>query len=678
MPELFSQTGHAPERLVVDWPDQFRTKVVLRWPDSQIRKYAEVRVDPDAVAIFTSRGEPVGAPLAPGRWPLDEGASIGLDWLADLLIDDSYYGAELYYVSTREGISAPFGGAFGEFTDPSTGAVVTVRGYGEFVYRVVEPWFLVSKLAEPGAEVANDDDLQPWIGQRVVAAVQAGLPSLIQQHGVLALEAVQAAVVPGVLDAVNAELDDYGVVIESIPQLTLNISEDDRARVMQLAHPPPATVPAESQTVDLAFGGTADPFDDDDDDDEVVGVDNMFMAAAMGMGFPDPDHEVFDPEPPPVPSIPVAEEAPGFPPPPPDPVDPLAPLGLGSELPGLPSMPQAGPPPVLLPDEDVGGPAAEPGPSPEPVEAASPFGGEVNLEELFASSPPAPVEPPAPSFEMPTFDDPTSADEEPEDAKSLADALFGVQDVDEDEADEDVEPEPVVDAEPEPVVDVAPEPEPEPIVDVAPEPEPDVDAEPEPVVDVVPEPEPVVDAEPEPVVDVAPEPEPEPVVDVAPEPEPEPVVDVAPEPEPEPVVDVAPEPEPEPVVDVAPEPEPEPVVDVAPEPEPVVDAEPEPVVDESSTSEAPAEDDAAMRAPAPAAMPAPLPVEPVAEVPAPAAAPEPAPAAAASAPRAKFCAHCGQPLVAGANFCAVCGAPVPVLSGGPAAATPPAEEGGAS
>ena len=650
MPELFSQTDHAPERLVVDWPDQFRTKVVLKWPDSQIRKYAEVRVDPDAVAIFTSRGEPVGAPLAPGRWPLDEGASIGLDWLADLLIDDSYYGAELYYVSTREGISAPFGGAFGEFADPFTGAVVTVRGYGEFVYRVIEPWFLVSKLAEPGAEVANDDDLQPWIGQRVVAAVQAGLPSLIQQHGVLALEAVQAAVVPGVLDAVNAELDDYGVVIESIPQLTLNISEDDRARVMQLAHPPPATVPAESQTVDLAFGGTADPFDDDDDDDEVVGVDNMFMAAAMGMGFPDPDHEVFDPEPPPVPSIPVAEEAPGFPPPPPDPVDPLAPLGLGSELPGLPSMPQAGPPPVLLPDEDVGGPAAEPGPSPEPVEAASPFGGEVNLEELFASSPPAPVEPPAPSFEMPTFDDPTSADEEPEDAKSLADALFGVQDVDEDEADEDVEPEPVVDAEPEPVVDaepepvvdVAPEPEPEPIVDVAPEPEPDVDAEPEPVVDVVPEPEPVVDAEPEPVVDVAPEPEPEPVVDVAPEPEPEPVVDVA------------------------------------PEPEPVVDAEPEPVVDESSTSEAPAEDDAAMRAPAPAAMPAPLPVEPVAEVPAPAAAPEPAPAAAASAPRAKFCAHCGQPLVAGANFCAVCGAPVPVLSGGPAAATPPAEEGGAS
>ncbi len=672
MPELFSQTDHAPERLVVDWPDQFRTKVVLRWPDSQIRKYAEVRVDPDAVAIFTSRGEPVGAPLAPGRWPLDEGASIGLDWLADLLIDDSYYGAELYYVSTREGISAPFGGAFGEFADPFTGAVVTVRGYGEFVYRVIEPWFLVSKLAEPGAEVANDDDLQPWIGQRVVAAVQAGLPSLIQQHGVLALEAVQAAVVPGVLDAVNAELDDYGVVIESIPQLTLNISEDDRARVMQLAHPPPAAVPAESQVVDPAFGGTADPFDDDDDDDdEVVGVDNMFMAAAMGMGFPDPDHEVFDPEPPPVPSIPVADEAPGFPPPPPDPVDPLASLGLGSELPGLPSMPPAGPPPVLLP-EDVGVPAADPGQSAEPVEAASPFGGEVNLEELFASSPPAPVEPPAPSFEMPTFDDPMSADQEPEDTKSLADALFGVQDVDEDEADEDVEPEPVVDVEPEPVADIAPEPEPEPIVDVAPGPESVVDAEPEPVVDLAPEPEPVMDAEPEPVVDLAPEPEPEPIIDVAPEPEP--VEDVAPEPivdvEPEPVADIAPEPEPEPVMDA----EPEPVVDA--QPEPVVDVAPEPVMDESSTTEAPAEDDAAMRAPAPAAMPAPLPVEPAAEVPAPA--PDPAPAAAASAPRAKFCAHCGQPLVAGANFCAVCGAPVPVLSGGPAAATPPAEEGGAS
>ncbi|MDA8340773.1 MAG: SPFH domain-containing protein [Actinomycetota bacterium] len=318
MPELFSQTGHAPERLVVDWPEQFRTKVVLKWPDSQIRKYAEVRVDPDAVAIFTSRGEPVGAPLAPGRWPLDEGSSIGLDWLVDLLVDDSYYGAELYYVSTRDGVSAPFGGSFGEFTDPFTGATVTVRGYGEFVYRVAEPWFLVSKLEEPGSDVASDDDLQPWVAQRVVAAVQAGLPALIQHYGVLALEAVQASVAPAVLDAVNAELDDFGLAIEAIPQLTLNISDEDRARVGQLSQPPPVAVPTEPGSADPSQLAPVDELDDDDDDD-VVGVDNMFMAAAMGMGFPDPDHDVFEPEPPPVPSIPLAEDMPGFPPPPPPP-----------------------------------------------------------------------------------------------------------------------------------------------------------------------------------------------------------------------------------------------------------------------------------------------------------------------------------------------------------------------
>ena len=84
-------------------------------------------MDLDYQAVFTNLGKVIGV-MGPGRYPLDEGASLTLGWLVDRLTGGAYYDAEVYFVATRDNPNVEFGGPVDNLTDGPTGLVVTPAG----------------------------------------------------------------------------------------------------------------------------------------------------------------------------------------------------------------------------------------------------------------------------------------------------------------------------------------------------------------------------------------------------------------------------------------------------------------------------------------------------------------------------------------------------------------------
>jgi membrane protease subunit (stomatin/prohibitin family) len=119
-------------------PDSSKGQIVFKWPDQNIRKFSKAIVEPDAVAIFMSQGQVMGV-LPPGRHTLDAQELPFLGMFVDWASGGNAFKAEIYFVGAREFPNFRFGGRLDEVQDPQTGLVVTLRAFGEYALRVVEP-----------------------------------------------------------------------------------------------------------------------------------------------------------------------------------------------------------------------------------------------------------------------------------------------------------------------------------------------------------------------------------------------------------------------------------------------------------------------------------------------------------------------------------------------------------
>src|ERR1700694_5191661 len=127
------------QRLFIEMPDNAKDKVAWKWPAQQILQHSQLNVDLDYQAVFTNLGKVIGV-MGPGRYQLDEGASLLLGWLVDRLTGGAYYDAEVYFVATRENPNVEFGGPVDNLTDGPTGLIVTLRVFGELAFRIVDRW----------------------------------------------------------------------------------------------------------------------------------------------------------------------------------------------------------------------------------------------------------------------------------------------------------------------------------------------------------------------------------------------------------------------------------------------------------------------------------------------------------------------------------------------------------
>ena len=234
MPLFEGHRDKGLQRLFIEMPDHAKDQVVWKWPDQQIIQFSQVNVDLDYQAVFTNLGKVIGV-MGPGRYRLDDGASLAFGWLVDRLTGNAYYDAELYFVATRDIPNIEFGGPVDNLTDGPSGLVVTLRVFGELAFRVTDPSSLLAKLLGTGAGEDFTGEVSTWVTHQTLAAIRAVLPDIVGEHGVLAMGRLQEATSAAALAKANDALAEYGLTISRFGELNVNVPDADAQQLKHLA-----------------------------------------------------------------------------------------------------------------------------------------------------------------------------------------------------------------------------------------------------------------------------------------------------------------------------------------------------------------------------------------------------------------------------------------------------------
>jgi membrane protease subunit (stomatin/prohibitin family) len=218
--------GNDLNRQFIARPDEAKGAILYKWPDLTIRKFTQVTVEPDETALFIKEGKVVGA-LPQGRSTLDGALIPFLGDIVDWASGDNMYRAELYFVSSREFVSLPFGGPIDNIEDPETGLAVGLRVFGEYALKVNDPATLILTLI--GTRQASNDLVTDWSREQIMKSLRTGVVRKLtaEKWPVLGIAGRTAEIESALLADVQAALSPYGVKITRLGNVTITLTPDD-------------------------------------------------------------------------------------------------------------------------------------------------------------------------------------------------------------------------------------------------------------------------------------------------------------------------------------------------------------------------------------------------------------------------------------------------------------------
>jgi membrane protease subunit (stomatin/prohibitin family) len=216
-------------------PDDRKGQIVFKWPDITIRRFTRAIVNADEMAMFVNTGQVVQT-LGPGQHQIDANELPGLGAVIDHITGGNAYRAELYFVGTREHTSFKFGGRVDDVQDPRTGLVVTLRVFGDYAMRVVDPVRLVTNLTAT-VDVTDNERIAGWVSDQLLKVLRTHVTTQIIRNGwpILGLMAYSAEIEQNTIDAGNGQLAAYGVQLTRMGNFDINLSPEDEKQLKQLA-----------------------------------------------------------------------------------------------------------------------------------------------------------------------------------------------------------------------------------------------------------------------------------------------------------------------------------------------------------------------------------------------------------------------------------------------------------
>src|SRR5438874_4527738 len=154
-------------------PDAKKNQIVFKWPDVNIRRFSKAIVEPDEIAIFVNTGQVIGV-MPPGRHDIDAQELPFLGALIDHFTGGNAYRVELYFVGTREYTGNTFGGRIDNVQDPQTGMLVTLRVFGDYSLRVMDPIALLTNLIGT-VDVANNEAITLWVADQLLKVMRTAV-----------------------------------------------------------------------------------------------------------------------------------------------------------------------------------------------------------------------------------------------------------------------------------------------------------------------------------------------------------------------------------------------------------------------------------------------------------------------------------------------------------------------
>jgi membrane protease subunit (stomatin/prohibitin family) len=130
----------------------------------------------------------------------------------------------------------PFGGRIDDVQDPQTGMIVTLRVFGDYAMKVIDPGKLVLNLTGT-VDVTNNEAITGWIAEQILKAMRTEVTRQIVRNGwpILGLSAYTPEIEKVVIDGSNTLIDPYGLLIARMGNFDVNLSEQDEAQLKTLA-----------------------------------------------------------------------------------------------------------------------------------------------------------------------------------------------------------------------------------------------------------------------------------------------------------------------------------------------------------------------------------------------------------------------------------------------------------
>ena len=216
-------------------PDDRKGQIVFKWPDVTIRKFTHAIVNADEVAMFVNTGQ-IAATMGPGRHSIDADEIPGLGAIIDFATGGNAYRAELYFVGTREYTGFKFGGRVDDVQDPRTGLVVTLRVFGDYALRVIDPARLITNLTST-VDVTDNERIAGWVSDQLLKVMRTNITTQVVANGwpILGLSVHSPEIEQAAITAGNGQLEAYGIAITRMGNFDINLAPEDAAQLKQLA-----------------------------------------------------------------------------------------------------------------------------------------------------------------------------------------------------------------------------------------------------------------------------------------------------------------------------------------------------------------------------------------------------------------------------------------------------------
>jgi membrane protease subunit (stomatin/prohibitin family) len=185
--------------------------------------------------MFVNTGQVVQT-MGPGRHPIDADELPGLGALIDFATGGNAYRAELYFVGTREYTGFRFGGRVDDVQDPRTGLVVTLRVFGEYALRVIDPARLITNLTAT-VNVTDNERIAGWVSEQLLKVLRTNVTTQVVANGwpILGLSVHSPEIEQAAITSTNGQLEAYGLALTRMGNFDINLAPEDAAQLKQLA-----------------------------------------------------------------------------------------------------------------------------------------------------------------------------------------------------------------------------------------------------------------------------------------------------------------------------------------------------------------------------------------------------------------------------------------------------------
>jgi len=174
--------------------------------------------------------------MGPGRHTVDADELPGLGAIIDHFTGGNAYRAELYFVGTREFTGFRFGGRIDDVQDPRTGLVVTLRVFGDYALRVIDPARLITNLTAT-VDVRDNEKISGWVSQQLLKVLRTNVTTQVVANGwpILGLSVHSPEIEQAALTSANGQLEAYGLAVTRMGNFDINLAPEDEQQLKQLA-----------------------------------------------------------------------------------------------------------------------------------------------------------------------------------------------------------------------------------------------------------------------------------------------------------------------------------------------------------------------------------------------------------------------------------------------------------